>query len=227
MKRGLLFAIAAFLFVLVMPGLSMGAGWVLYDNFNSGVLNTSLWKVSGDPLTPVTIENGMAKFVLQSGQSNVWLLIAKSPERVRGIRAKVMIKGCTGDGRARLGGWIGKIDADEYVFNQIAFQPNGDWKFWGVMTKIDQYGQPSYYDMGRVNFAKPQQMIGDMFLLETVFYYPNAANYSVYGAGYGSYISSESASYSDINNLGIGVRSFAGDSCTAYFDDVYVLYANR
>jgi hypothetical protein len=224
MKRGLLFAVAAVLFVLAVPGLSMGAGWVLYDNFNSGTINTALWKKSGSGA--VSVVNGMAYFDHSPGQSANWLYISKSPEKVRGIRAKVRVGNATGDCKARIGGWIGKVSDNEYIFDFLAFEPTSSKPFYGQLVTIDAAGN-YLANIGEVEFSKPQYMIGDMFLLETTFN-TISANYTVYGSGSGSYFATISAYASDKNLVGIGTRSSSGTGgCDVYFDDVYVLYSYR
>ncbi|KKL11912.1 hypothetical protein LCGC14_2541030, partial [marine sediment metagenome] len=106
--------------LMILPGTSF-AGWVLYDNFNSGTINPAKWNIDNSSAT-ITVVNGRVKFNHRTGTAgdSAWLSIKQNPRGVKGVRVDMFIVSSTGlDTRARIG-------------TQPGFASNGKrlWQQW-------------------------------------------------------------------------------------------------
>ena len=104
MRESLVFLISISLILSFAS--SAAANWQLYDDFNSGSIDTQKWSVD-DTSATISIENGEAKFIHNSGHPNdaSWLEFNDNPQNIIGIRFKIRVQSCTGDVRGRAGGW--------------------------------------------------------------------------------------------------------------------------
>jgi hypothetical protein len=231
MKKSLIFIISIS-FILSLSS-TVSAAWELYDNFNSGAIDTQKWSIDDSSAT-ISIENGEAKFVHNSGHPNdsSWLQIIDNPQNIIGIRTKIRVQSCTGDVRGRAGGWVGKIGENLLWSGIRAMSDEGRISFY---VSLNTPG-PSYeliyqllFGSFHYNWDNPLDIIGKTFILEWMFT-PNEVKFKtddVTGEtnSYGEIVFKypERVSPNEDSFKGIGTRSGAGNGpCTIYFDDVYV-----
>jgi|GEM_PF-4293345 len=219
--------IYSFLAVLTLAifftGLNAYAGFELYDNFDSGVIDPTKWVVHDSSAT-ITVEGGRAKFVHNPGFPNEssWLQFKQSPETIKAILAVVEVASCTGDVRARVAGWHGKIGAD-YVFNHLNVCPQMQ-RIDGGLSVIEGGTQNFLYNLYWAKFKEPITILGQPFMIATTFFNPNNVMYIALGLGNQNVQISQPIAPTDNHFKGIGTRSTNGDGpCTVYFDQVWVL----
>ena len=109
-------------FVFLCIPLTSFAGWVLYDNFNSGVINPDKWTEDASSLAgPIVVENGAAKFVQKKDQINDsnFLGFKKSPEKIKAVRVRVKIASQETNVFARIGGYMGEDEDGNPLWNMI------------------------------------------------------------------------------------------------------------
>lgn len=221
MKKAIIFICIAAL--LLGPTVYAWADWQLYDDFNSGSIDPQKWEVDDSNAT-ITVENGRAKFVHQSGYANdsSWLSFIKNPKSITGIKAKVTVESCSGDVRVRLASFIGKI-GDDYVYTEHVIRANRNY----ISSALPLVGPaPDYqykYDYFWGYFKNPLVYIGLPFTMSMVVHRDHA-EYEVEGQGGIEFSFPVTLSPTDDHFKGIGTRSNSGvGTCTAYFDDVYIL----
>ncbi len=247
MKRTL--AIMTAVLFVCFP-LASFAEWVLYDNFNSGEINPNKWTQDISGLTgPIVVENGAAKFIQDKGIINdsSWLLFKKSPEKIKAIRARVKIASNETNVLCRIGGYMGEDDDGNPLWNQIrlrTYQNEADEYYQAVefaATFLDANDtNVTLQDLVTGGFKKPlsgtyeapDDLTGEWITLE-IHFNRQALTYGVlkYNGWITSPISSEEVkkiTNPDLFFKGIGVRAVntaeAGETCTVYFDNVWVLY---
>ena len=231
MKNSLVFIISISLILILSSTVS--AGWVLFDDFNSAIIDTQKWSMD-DSSASISIENGEAKFVHNAGYPNdsSWLQIIDNPQNIIGIRTKIRVQSCTGDVRGRAGGWVGKIGENNLWSTIRIISDEGRISF---LVSLNAPG-PSYdyiynlfFGSFHYNWDNPIDIIGKIFNLEWMFT-PEEVEFKtddVTGEtdsyGESSFKYPERVSPNEDSFKGIGTRSSAGDGpCTIYFDDVYV-----
>jgi len=221
--------------ISLIIGLSFSAyaDWQLYDDFNSGNINTQKWSVDNSSAS-IAIENGEAKFVHNSGHPNdsSWLQIIDNPQNVVGIRTKIRVQSCTGDVRGRAGGFVGNI-GENILFSAIWARADEG----RISSSVDLNSPaPSYeflytlfFGALHYNWDNPINILGKSFILEWMFTHDEITFKTDEVTGtpvsYGEVVFKypETVSTSEDPFKGIGTRSSAGDGpCTIYFDDVYV-----
>ena len=101
--------------------------WQLYDDFNSGQIDPQKWEIDDSSAT-ITVENGRAKFVHKEEFANdsSWLLVTQNSKTLKGIKATITVESCSGDVRARLASFIGKI-GDDYVYTAHRIRADQDY----------------------------------------------------------------------------------------------------
>ena len=113
MKKVIFFFSTIILTLMIIPA---AHGWRLYDNFNSGGIDPAKWSIDQSSAI-ITVENGMAKFVHQSGHPNdsSWLIPIIKTNKIKGIMATVIFQGCDSpnqDVKGRIAANIGPISGD-------------------------------------------------------------------------------------------------------------------
>jgi len=197
------------------------ADWELYDDFNSGQIDTQRWRIP-ESSTVITVENGRVKFVHQKGNANdnSWLIMIQNPETVTGIKAEITIVSCQGDVRVRVSGYAGKIGMS-YIWSSLQFKPSDQ----RIDSETDLEGPPNFTWRGNLFWARypePIAMLGNTFICEMMFE-NDKITYEVAGLGKMTYRYSSPINLTDIFFRGLGTKSENGDGpCTVYFDDVYV-----
>jgi len=227
-------AVIATTLVLAAEGYAKGPKWILYDNFNSGVIDTNLWDINISSAA-ISVEGGRAKFVHSSGKANIssWLGFKVAPETIKGIKVKVTVESCSGDVRARIGCFIGKVIGSEgydYVWDDLNLQASifspriyGNLSVNGPIPNL-----PYRYNLFYGEFIRPLVIIGNTFTI-TMTFSDNKVTYEVDDLGEIEYKLPEDLDQltgADYNYYfkGIGTRSTNGDGpCVVYFDDVYIL----
>ena len=197
--------------------------WQLYDDFNSGQIDSSKWDIDDSSAT-ITVENGRAKFMHKSGFPNdsSYLFLIKNPKTIAGIKATITVESCSGDVRARMASFVGKIGDDNvYTSHEI----RADWDY--ISSSLPVLGPaPDYeykYDYFWAHFEKPLDYAGKAFTMSMVLTREHA-KYGVEEQGELEFSFPNPLSLTDNFFKGIGTRSSSGNgTCTAYFDDVYVL----
>lgn len=226
------------------------AEWVLYDNFNSGVINANKWNQDTSGLTgAIVVENGAAKFIQDKGIINdsSWLIFKKSPEKIKAIRARVKIASNQINVFCRIGGYLGEDEDGNPLWHQIRLR--------SYQNDTDDYYQAveftaSYLDANDTNvslqdlatggfkrplsgtYEVPDDLTGEWVTLE-IHFNRKALSYGVVNMN--NWITSSIAAEEvkkitnpDFIFKGIGVRAVntaePGQTCTVYFDNVWVLY---
>jgi hypothetical protein len=204
-------------------GTSALAGWELYDDFSSGTIDTQRWDID-DSSANISVDNERAKFVHQSGHPNDsgYLLFNQDPENILGIKAKVFIESCSGDVRARIAGYGGKV-GENHVWSGIQLEPGAQ----RIYTYAGLEGPPPTYtsvkDLHYAQFKSPITVTGVSFNFAMMFS-SDKITYEGDGLGKIVYKYATSVEATDDFFRAIGTRSTNGDGpCTVYFDDVYVL----
>ena len=223
MKKGMVYIYIAAL--LIGSTAFARADWQLYDDFNSGSsFDPQKWEVD-ESSAMITVENGRAKFVHQSGNAgdSSYLLLINSPKTITGIKATVTVASCSGEGdvRARIASFIGKI-GDDYIYSEHAIRADRTY----ISSALPRLGPaPDFqykYDYFWGHFKNPLNYIGLPFTMSTVLYRDHA-EYEVEGQGAIEFSFPETLGPTDDYFKGIGTRSNSGvGTCTVYFDDVYI-----
>jgi hypothetical protein len=229
------------------------AGWKLYDDFSSGSIDTQKWNVISNPLSePISVENGAAKFVFDTDNKNTssWLSFPQSPEKIKGVRVKVMFASAVVGVRARIGGYSGTDPLGNLVWNQIDLvQSTSDginysqYAWYGISTsdpisndEVKSYLYGEFPKPLAGTYVAPVDLTNEWITIEIQF---NPKKFSCglpdpdmnwYLKKYKPLIKItkiDKNSDPDLFFKGIGVRANNsapdGEECTVYFDDVYVL----
>jgi len=226
------------------------AEWVLYDNFNSGVINPNKWDQDISGLAdPIVVENGAAKFVQDLGIINdsSWLGFKKSPEKIKAVRARVKIASNQINVFCRIGGYIGEDEDGNPLWSQIRLRSykNDTDDFYQAVEFTASYMDANdtnvtLHDLATGGFKKPlsgtyevpDDLTGEWVTLE-IHFNRKALTYGVVNMNnwITSSISDEEVKKTtnpDFIFKGIGVRAVntavPGQTCTVYFDSVWVLY---
>ena len=219
MKKIVIFLLIAGLALLFTP--YARAGWILYDNFESGDIDPDKWD-SYECSATISIQDGKAKFDHKMGCAHVpsFLSFKKKPENIIGIRATATVESCAGDVRGLIGAFIGKL-GDDYIADQLCVQA-GQENIWGNLMRLEG-GINFLHELFFGNFHYPIDILGNPFTI-TIIYLKKYATYEVDGLGKITFKLPESLAPTDDHLKFIGTRSENGDGpCVVYFDDVYIL----
>ena len=195
------------------------AGWELYDNFNSGAIQSGLWNIE-DPSATISPENGAVKFEHLSGhpEEPSWLIFKHGPETIKAARVRLKVKSCTGDVRARIGGWVGMMGED-YVWSSIDVWANPG----RISGGVGRWSPPDYNELFLGTLQNPIDIIDEVFTIAMDFNNLNTRHFLVRDTGIITCELYESMAPTDDHFKGIGTRSQNGEGpCVVYFDDVYV-----
>jgi hypothetical protein len=202
---------------------SVLAGWELYDNFSSGVIDPQRWNID-DSSANISVENEQAKFVHQSGHPNDsgYLLFNQDPGNILGIKADVFIESCSGDVRVRISGHSGKV-GENNVWSGLQLQPSQQTIYCSAGVE----GPPPDYiwlqDLHYAHFEKPITVTQVHYNINMLFS-NDKITYEVDGLGKITYKHENPIAPTDSNFKAMGTRSTNGDGpCTVFFDNVYVL----
>ena len=204
--------------------ISVNAGWVLYDDFNSGTINTQLWWEDESSAATISIENGELKFVHPVGHPNTsfWLEIIDNPENIIGIRTKIRVQSCTGDVRGRIGGWVGKLDNNEIWSTMDVRASEGRIVVYAGYEPSSQEWFNLFHTGFYYNWENPLDIIGKNFVIEWMFK-PDEIIGKTDSYGENIYKYPERVLPHESSFKAIGTRSNPGEGpCVFYFDDVYV-----
>ena len=199
------------------------AGWELYDNFSSGVIDPQRWDIDASSAT-ISVVNQQAKFVHQSGHPNDsgYLLFNQDPGNILGIKVDVFIESCSGDVRARIAAHSGKV-GENNVWTGLQLQPSEQ----RIYSSAGLEGPPPDYiwvqDLHYAHFERPITVTQVPYNINMLFSNDKIA-YEVDGLGKITYKYENPIAPTDSNFKAIGTRSTNGDGpCTVFFDNVYVL----
>lgn len=226
-NKALFINICAISVLILCSNVNAQQTWQLYDDFSSGTIDLNKWYIDDSSAT-ITIENGRAKFVHLAGHGSdsSWLGPSNIKQQIYGLKATITVESCSADNdvRVRIGGWIGTIGSDLAWSDQSirAYQ-----QYISAAIAIEGLA-PSYeykYDYFWGHYKSPMDIIGIPFTLSTIVS-SSDARYIVDGLGELEYSlpSALGPVAEDQSFFGIGTRSNNGTgTCTAYFDDVYIL----
>jgi len=220
------------LYILIMTALTdsaVHAGWVLYDDFNSGVINSSKWDIDNSS-ADITVQNGKVKFVHKQGFPNdSSKLIFKTSQPILGIRANVYVVSASGDLKARIGSYIGKTENNEDVWQQISVRQEHT-NICGAVSVENASGW--LYDIFYTGFYYPNRTIfpenpilKKWFTMSVDLSSLPKITYKVSGQGTSTFTlpTTLRPRTSPLYHQ-IGTRSNNGSGFgTVYFDDVYIL----
>ncbi len=199
------------------------AAWELYDDFNAGTdIDLTKWNKKATSGT-ISIENQQAKFVHAADHPNdsLYLLFNQNPDTISGIKATITVASCTGDVRARITGYGGKV-GDDHVWSAVQLQDSMD----RIYTSVGLEGPPPTYtwvkDLQYAQFQRPITVVGNTYVVSMLFFDDKIA-YEVTNGGKIIYTYATEVDPATDFFRAIGTRSSNGDGpCTVYFDDVYV-----
>jgi hypothetical protein len=221
MKKSMVFSCIAML-LFIIPGYAQ-TDWQLYDDFSSGQIDPKKWEIDDSSAT-ITVENGRAKFMHQEGHANdsSYLLMTQMLRTLKGVKATIEIESCSGDVRARMTSFIGKM-GDDYVYTAHEIRADRDY----ISSSLSILGpEPDYQykkDFYWGHFKRPNVYIGSPFTLSIILS-RKQATYAVEGQGELEFTFPNTISPTDDFFKGIGTRSPSGDgTCIVYFDDIYIL----
>jgi len=206
------------------------AGWVLYDNFNSGRIDPALWDID-DSSADISVVGRKVKFMHKLGHpgDSAWLYL-KDPRGVKGIRATVRITKSKGNCRARVGAEAGKIGKRRF-WQATEIRPNDKWINGMLGAEVKRGGQwiwkgTSFWG----HFGDNMKVVKKTFKIGIDFFDLN--NIHFYANRFGEMAFDPKIRLRPITKrkdmfLGIGTRSNddAG-SMTVTFDNVYVYMDN-
>ena len=197
--------------------------WVLYDDFDSGIIDPSLWEIFG-PGT-ITVEDEMLKIVQSDtpAGTNTGLRFKMNPERIKEVKVMAMVQSSTGDLHTRVGGRIGKDQDGTLIFKRIAIRPDPTMLRIDCWTGTDGPG----YDIHYTYFESPLPM--GVFYEMGINLNRRFFTSWVKGLGKNYYIPNQRIlRTSEPLYLQIGTRSGGESPDTAsgvvWFDNVYVRY---
>ena len=200
--------------------------WVLYDDFESGYFDPTLWQVQGEEQgCTVTIEDGKAKF--DHGECfppdpgtlgcECILSFADNPESIVGVRVKVTVQsGAENILVAGIGSWIGKLGPEIRIWNELALSPDRILSYlW-----VNEEGKGTIYDLHNSSFKSPIEINQETFTITTVFR-RGLVTYEVEGLGKTifrppQWMSKTDRFYKVLHTIGNG-------DFIVYMDDVQVL----
>ena len=217
--------VALYLFLLMSLVFSVNgyADWELYDDFNTGSsIDEDKWGVDNSSGT-ITIENQRAKFVhaLNYPNDSLYLNFIQNSDTIAGIRVTVNVASCTGDVRARVVGYAGKISYD-HIWSGVQLQESAQ----RVSVNATLEGPPPDYITGDslyyAELQSPVDVEGATFVV-TMMFHDERITYTVEDLGEVTYTYASAIEPATNMWRAIGTRSSNGDGpCTVYFDDVYV-----
>jgi len=216
------FMLLAVLLIFGSPSFSSAAGWELYDDFSSGTIDSQKWN-NASTVSTISVENQRLKVIHLSGHPNKsgWLQLVQDPANILGIKASITVSSCTGDVRTRLGGYSGKIGAND-VWSALQLQPGYDRIY--SFIELDS-PSPDYQwinDLHYGQFRRPIELSGNTYTVSMLFS-TDKITYEVGGLGKIIYRYATNVSPTVELFRGIGTRSTNGDGpCTSYVDNVYV-----
>lgn len=201
------------------------ADWELYDDFESGVINTDKWHID-ESSADIEIENGRVKFTHKAGFPNdsSWLSIIQDKYGIEGIKATVNVDSCTGDVRGRVGGDFA-MSTDIWAFAAINIRAERQRIDSGI--SVLDFSDIFLYDAFYTTFNNPIELNSIPYIIGLRFY-NNKFNF--FTEELGEINATMPGKWVLIDDTvpgvskGIGSRSSNGDGpCIIYFDDVYVL----
>jgi hypothetical protein len=243
--------IVLILALLICFPMSGFAGWRLYDDFSSGSIDNQKWGSDSSSLSePISVENGAAKFVLDTDVKNdsAWLNILESPEKIKGIRAKVKFASRVVGVRGRIGGYLGTDPIDDLVWTQIALQQktsddiNYRQYVWYSISTLDpaDFSDIKSYLYGEFpsplggTYVAPIDLTDEWITIEIQFN-PKKFSCGLPDPDMNWYLKTkplikilkvDKKGNPDLFFKGIGVRANNsapdGEECIVYFDDVYI-----
>ena len=204
--------------------INANAGWELYDNFNTGPIDSQIWLIDESSAT-ITVESGRAKFVHKQGPQYVrvssWLEMINNPETIKGIKATVTVQSCIGDVRGQIGSQVGKI-GENYIFSILQVDAINSRIGFPVILLGPAPNYEYLSDLFWGRFRTPINITENTYTISMQFSNLKIIG-NVDGLGEKTYIFPENFSNTDDHFKGIGTRSNNGDGpCTVYYDDVYV-----
>jgi hypothetical protein len=209
--------------ILLVFSVNGYADWELYDDFNTGsTIDENKWGVDNSSGT-ITIENQRAKFVHATGHPNdsLYLNFHQNQETIAGVRTTVNVASCTGDVRARVVGYAGKIGSD-HIWSGVQLQKSLQRVY---ASTILEGPPPDYITGDSLHYAELQSPVnieGATFVV-TMMFYDDRISCTVEGLGEVTYTYASAIDPATDIWRAFGTCSSNGDGpCTVYFDDVYV-----
>lgn len=215
--------LSVMILTLGSPMYSSAAGWELYDDFSSGTLDPQKWN-NTSTVSTITVQNRKVRIIHLAGhpEKSGYLKMVQDPEIILGIKAAITISSCPGDVRTRIAGNAGKI-GENHIFSQITLQPgfNRIYSYSALEGPPPDYSSP--YDLYRVNFKTPLDLIGNTYTASIIFLDDRIVS-EIDGLGKTTYTYATDIDAESNFFRAIGTKSTNGDGpCTVYIDDVYVL----
>ena len=195
------------------------SGWVLYDNFNAGMIDPTLWDID-DSCANISVVDGHLRFEHLPGYPGdpSSLLFKQNPESIKAVKVTVMVQSCTGDVHARIGGRIGQDQEGNTIFKRIAVRD--------ARSHIDSWaGVNELYDLYFATFKWPIDILRKVFTIAMDFDRQSLASWA---QGFGKNVFTPEQPilpYTPPSYKQIGTWSPNGDGpAIVWFDNVYVMY---
>ena len=212
--------------LMILPGTSFAA-WVLYDNFNSGVIDATKWNIDNSSAT-ITVEGGRVKFNHRTGTANdsAWLSINRNPRGVKGVRVDMFIVSSTGnETRARIGTQPGFASNGKRLWQQ--WQANSGRRRLDGMVSVHDSNWNWLQSLMWHEQKNPTQLVGKRLTMSTTTNL--SRRYFSFAAAWPGIVEFKSrenlSAYINSNPFwGIGTRTnSAAGSIVVFFDNVFVL----
>ncbi|MFP5211873.1 MAG: hypothetical protein ACLGPL_00700, partial [Acidobacteriota bacterium] len=151
-----------------------------------------------------------------------YLVIKKNPQSIKAIKVTMTVASCSGDMRVRIGGYTGKDQNDNPVFNSLIVDCEQKRVYGKAVAERHRDGRyvQDLYVLHRNTFKYPMDIVGKKLILTTTFY-PGSILYSLNGQEKGLTVSSPRLLPIEATFKGIGTKSTSG-SGVIFIDDVYV-----
>jgi len=99
--------------------------WVLYDDFDSGTIETNLWYIDDSSATIEIIGNQLKITHNWSENDSNGLIFKVNPERLKAVKMRIMVESISGNLQARIGGYIGEEQDGSRIFKRLAIRRDG------------------------------------------------------------------------------------------------------
>ena len=215
------------------------AKWVLYDDFDDGIISDVLWDQYSFPIDSlkcaagtepkISVENGKLKFVHNPDSPNCsrWLKMINIKKKAKAVRVTVSFEdSCSGNVSGRIGAVIGCVDEFHHVFQCIQVR---DYKEidTGVVSEKEDGTEVINIFNSRFGYRPIDPFDGEDFTIQMSLN-RRLLNFRAFGFGETSFIPPERIFKYDDSRVSIGTRNGFKPNCdcpcTIYFDDVYVRY---
>jgi hypothetical protein len=207
--------------------MKVNAGWVLYDNFNSGVLDSELWTTNHPSY--IYIEDGKLKFVLDESVdpfTYIGIRLLKDAEIIQAIKMNVTVQEMWNDARWKIDMTFGiDLDGKTLIAGQLGVKAGENKLYYDLYEGDAVTGEWPYPGILVSHIIYNDQIIGNTFNMRMDLN-PNKIKFKIRDVGRNNFIplDKEYRFYPETYNKNLGMKSNSGNgSCIVLIDNVKVL----